>query len=126
MSFCTDMQEVYPLAADMDGMGFISSPHAQNLYYNALINLHTLEAAHGNGMQPHSYTSSPYLYPEFLQTDTTVRPLKEENADPAQPQDAYGWERMLTEPLCLHYQEDYGMAVHILRFHNICGLQGTW
>ena len=78
------------------------------------------------GNETHLYTPPLYLYPEFLQTETVVRPLKEESAAPAQSQDGYGWERMLTEPLCLHYHEDYGMAVHILRFHNICGLQGTW
>ena len=88
------MQEVYALAADMGGTGFISSHHAQILHNNALTNLHTLEAAHSNGVQRYLYTSSACVYPEFLQAATAVTPLKEEEAYPAQPQDAYGWEKV--------------------------------
>jgi len=118
--------EVYALAADMGGMGFISAHHAQILHNNALINLHTLEAARENGAGRYLYTSSACVYPEFLQTTTDVVPLKEDDAYPAQPQDAYGWEKLIAERLCLHYREDYGMETRIVRFHNIFGPFGTW
>jgi GDP-D-mannose 3',5'-epimerase len=120
------IDEVYALAADMGGMGFISSHHAQILHNNALINLHTLEAARENGVGRYLYTSSACVYPEYRQTDANVIPLKEEDAYPAQPQDAYGWEKLITERLCLHYREEYGMETRITRFHNIFGPLGTW
>ena len=120
------IDEIYALAADMGGMGFISSNHARILHNNALINIHTLEAAHVNGVQRYLYSSSACVYPEFLQTEAEVRPLKEEDAYPAQPQDAYGWEKLITERLCSHYREDYGLETRIVRFHNIFGPLGTW
>lgn len=120
------VDEVYALAADMGGMGFISSHHAQILYNNAMINFHTLEAAHINGVKNYFYTSSACIYPEYLQKDANVTPLKEEDAFPAEPQDAYGWEKLITERLCKHYREDYGMKTHVVRFHNIFGSFGTW
>jgi GDP-D-mannose 3',5'-epimerase len=120
------IDEVYALAADMGGMGFISANHARILRNNSLINLHTLEAALQNGVKRYLYTSSACIYPEYLQTDTDVKPLKEEDAYPAQPQDAYGWEKLVSERLCLHYQEDYGLETRIVRFHNIFGPLGTW
>lgn len=120
------VEEVYALAADMGGMGFISAHHARILHNNALINLHTLDAARENGVGRYLYTSSACVYPEFLQTMTDVVPLKEDDAYPAQPQDAYGWEKLITERLCLHYREDYGMETRIVRFHNIFGPLGTW
>ena len=120
------IDEVYALAADMGGMGFISANHAQILHNNSLINLHTLEAAHQRGVRRYLYTSSACVYPEFKQVDTNVTPLKEDDAYPAQPQDAYGWEKLITERLCFHYAEDYGMETRIVRFHNIFGPLGTW
>jgi nucleoside-diphosphate-sugar epimerase len=120
------VQEVYALAADMGGMGFISAHHAQILHNNSLINLHTLEAARINGVKRYLYTSSACIYPEFKQLDANVTPLKESDAYPAQPQDAYGWEKLVTERLCQHYREDYSMETRIVRFHNIFGPLGTW
>jgi nucleoside-diphosphate-sugar epimerase len=120
------VDEVYALAADMGGMGFISCHHAQILYNNSLINLHTLEAARVNGVRRYLYTSSACIYPEYKQTDANVVPLKEEDAYPAQPQDAYGWEKLVTERLCTHYREDFGIETRIVRFHNIFGPLGTW
>lgn len=117
---------VYALAADMGGMGFISCNHALILHNNTLINFHTLEAAKTNGVKRYLYTSSACIYPEYLQKDATVTPLKEEDAYPAQPQDAYGWEKLVTERLCMHYREDYGIQTRIVRFHNIFGPLGTW
>ena len=121
-----EIDEVYALAADMGGMGFISSHHAQILYNNSLINLHTLEAARQNGVSRYLYTSSACVYPEFLQEETDVSPLKESDAYPAMPQDAYGWEKLVSERLCMHYCEDYGLETRTVRFHNIFGENGTW
>lgn len=120
------IHEVFALAADMGGMGFISNHHAQILYNNSLINLHTLEAARINGVRRYLYTSSACIYPEYKQTEANVVPLKEEDAYPAQPQDAYGWEKLVTERLCAHYREDYGIETRVVRFHNIFGPLGTW
>lgn len=121
-----EIDEVYALAADMGGMGFISCHHAQILHNNALINLHTLEAARLNGVRRYLFTSSACVYPEYRQTDPNVTPLKEEDAYPAQPQDAYGWEKLISERLCWHYRQDYGLETRIVRFHNIFGPYGTW
>jgi GDP-D-mannose 3', 5'-epimerase len=120
------VDEVYALAADMGGMGFISSNHSRILRNNALINLHTLEAARKNGIGRYLYTSSACIYPEYKQTVTEVTPLKEEDAYPAQPQDAYGWEKLVTEKLCEYYRDDHGIETRTVRFHNIFGPQGTW
>jgi len=121
-----DAEDVYALAADMGGMGFISAHHAEILHNNILISTHTMEAARQNGVRRYLYTSSACIYPEYRQTDTNVEPLKEEHAYPAQPQDAYGWEKLVTERLCTHYAQDYGIDVRIVRFHNIFGPLGTW
>jgi nucleoside-diphosphate-sugar epimerase len=120
------VDQVYALAADMGGMGFISANHATILHNNAMINLNTLEAAHQNGVTRYLYTSSACVYPEYKQTDAAVTALKEEDAYPAQPQDAYGWEKLITERLCMHYREEYGIETRTVRFHNIFGPLGTW
>lgn len=117
---------VYALAADMGGMGFISCNHARILHNNSLINFHTLEAARLNGVRSYLYTSSACVYPEYRQLTTDVIPLKESDAYPAEPQDAYGWEKLITEQLCMHYRRDYGLETRIVRFHNIFGPYGTW
>ena len=87
----THVDDVYALAADMGGMGYISSHHARILHDNALINLNTLEAARQNGVTRYLFASSACVYPEYRQIDTSVVALKEDDAYPAQPQDAYGW-----------------------------------
>jgi GDP-D-mannose 3', 5'-epimerase len=120
------VEQVYSLAADMGGMGFISNHHAQILHNNSLINIHMLEAAHVNDVKRYLYTSSACVYPEYLQEETDVVPLKESDAYPALPQDAYGWEKLVTERLCMHYSQDYGLDTRVVRFHNIFGPLGTW
>jgi GDP-D-mannose 3', 5'-epimerase len=120
------IDQVYALAADMGGMGYISSNHARILHDNALINIHTLEAARTNGVERYLYSSSACVYPEYRQSEINVTPLREEDAYPAQPQDAYGWEKLITERLCTHYAAEYGMETRIVRFHNIFGPLGTW
>ena len=126
MSAVNGVDEVYALAADMGGMGFISAHHARILHNNSLINLHTLDAAREKNVCRYLYTSSACVYPEHLQERTDIRPLKEEDAYPAFPQDAYGWEKLISERLCLHYRDDFGMETRIVRFHNIFGELGTW
>jgi len=126
MRATAQIDQVYALAADMGGMGFISSHHAAILHNNALINIHTLEAARLNGIEDYLFASSACVYPEYRQTTTDVAPLREEDAYPAQPQDAYGWEKLLSERLCAHYRDDYGMKPRIVRLHNIFGPGGTW
>ncbi len=120
------VDEVYALAADMGGMGFISFHHSQILHNNLLINVHTVEAACQNGVKRYFYTSSACVYPEYLQEETNIAPLREEQAYPAQPQDAYGWEKLITERLCTHYREEQRLETRIVRFHNIFGPLGTW
>ena len=120
------VEEVYALAADMGGMGYISTHHADILHSNALINLHTLEAARINGARRYLYSSSACIYPEYRQTETDIVPLKESDAYPAQPQDAYGWEKLFTELLCSYYADEHLMQTRIVRFHNIYGPLGTY
>lgn len=120
------IDEVYALAADMGGMGYISTHHAEILANNALINVHMLEAARVNGVGRYLFASSACVYPEYRQTTIDVTPLREEDAYPAQPQDAYGWEKILSEILNHYYATDYGMETRIVRFHNIFGPHGTW
>lgn len=120
------IEEVYALAADMGGMGYISNHHSVILHNNSLINFHTLEAARINGAKRYFYTSSACIYPEYKQTKTNIQPLKESDAYPAEPQDAYGWEKLISERLCMHYYQDYGLETRVVRFHNIFGPLGTW
>ena len=122
----SDVDVVYALAADMGGMGYISSNHARILHNNSLINLHTLEAARENGVRRYLFTSSACVYPEYRQQRTDVAPLREAEAYPADPQDAYGWEKLITEQLCTHYRRDFGIETRIVRFHNIFGPYGTY
>lgn len=120
------MAHVYALAADMGGMGFISKNNGLILYNNALINLNTFEAARKSKVKRIFYSSSACIYPEYKQMKTKIAPLKEEDAYPAQPQDSYGWEKLITELLAKYYQEDYSLEARIARFHNIFGPLGTW
>jgi len=120
------VEQVYALAADMGGMGFISSNHGTILRNNALIDLHTFEAARENGVGRYLYTSSACIYPEHLQTETQVRGLKEDDAFPAAPQDAYGWEKILGELICKYGGDEFGIDTRTVRFHNIFGPDGTF
>lgn len=120
------IDDVYSLAADMGGMGFISQNHGTILRNNALIDLHTFEAARINGVQRYLYTSSACIYPEHLQTTTEVAGLKESDAFPADPQDAYGWEKILGELINRYGGEEFGIDTRTVRFHNIYGPEGTF
>jgi nucleoside-diphosphate-sugar epimerase len=120
------IDHVYALAADMGGMGFISANHATILRNNALININTIEAAREAGVSRYLFSSSACIYPEYRQTEAEVVPLKEEDAYPAQPQDAYGWEKLISEQLCEHYTSEFGLETRVVRFHNIYGENGTY
>ncbi len=120
------IDEVYALAADMGGMGYISAHNAEILENNSLIDLHTIRAGRENGATRFLYTSSACIYPEYLQEDANVTPLKEDDAYPAMPQDAYGWQKLVMERLCMHYREELGVETRVVRFHNIFGPLGTW
>lgn len=120
------IDEVFALAADMGGMGFISSHESEILHNNSLININTLEAARIHNVSRYLFTSSACVYPEYLQEKTNTEPLREEDAYPAAPQDSYGWEKLFTERLCIYYRKDYGMETHIVRLHNIFGPLGKW
>ncbi|HEX6132508.1 MAG TPA: NAD-dependent epimerase/dehydratase family protein [Longimicrobiales bacterium] len=120
------IDEVYALAADMGGMGFISANHSRIMHNNALISIHSLEAARQSGVGRFLFTSSACVYPEYLQESADVVPLREEDAYPAQPQDAYGWEKLFMERLCTHYRDEQNVDTRVVRFHNIFGPDGTW
>ena len=121
-----DIDEVYALAANMGGIGFIESHKAEIVRDSTLINIHSIEAARQNGVEHYLYTSSACIYPGYLQKDSDVIPLKEEDAYPADAEDGYGWEKLYMERVCRHYREDYGLETRIVRFHNIFGPLGTY
>jgi nucleoside-diphosphate-sugar epimerase len=118
--------EVYNLAANMGGIGFIESHKAEIMRDSGLINLHMIEAARTNGVQRFLFSSSACIYPQYLQQTAEVTPLKEENAYPADAEDGYGWEKLFMERQCRHYFEDYGLETRVVRFHNIYGELGTY
>jgi len=126
MKATQDAEHVYNLAADMGGMGFIQSNHSVILYNNAMISFNMIEAARRNGCKRFYYASSACIYPEGAQLDPNNPGLKESDAWPAQPQDAYGLEKLASEELAIHYGKDFGMETRIGRFHNIYGPYGTW
>lgn len=120
------IEEVYNLAADMGGIGFIESHKAQIMHNSVLINMHMLEAARIQGADKFLFTSSACIYPGYKQNSPDVTPLKEADAYPADAEDGYGWEKLFTERQCRHYWEDYGLKTYVLRFHNIFGPLGTY
>jgi GDP-D-mannose 3',5'-epimerase len=122
----TGCEWVFNFSADMGGMGFIQSNHSTILYNNTMISFNMVEAARRCGVKRFYYSSSACIYPEHKQLDTANPGLKESDAWPAAPQDAYGLEKIATEELCKYYQKDFGIEFRIGRFHNIYGPQGTW
>lgn len=120
------MDEVYGLAANMGGIGFIENNKAVIVRDNTFINLHTIEAARSNGVKRYLYTSSACIYPGYKQKETDVTPLKESDAYPADAEDGYGWEKLYMERVCRHYSDDFGLDTRVVRFHNIFGPLGTY
>jgi len=122
---CREATEVYNLAADMGGMGFIENNKALCML-SVLINTHLLMASAEAGVRRFFYSSSACVYNADKQRTADVVPLKEEDAYPAMPEDGYGWEKLFSERMCRHFREDFGLATRVARFHNVYGPHGTW
>lgn len=120
------MDEVYHLAADMGGIGFISGSHAEITLNNTLISAHMVKAAHDNRVERFLFSSSACVYPQHLQTSPDVTPLREDVAWPAQPEEGYGLEKIYMEKLCQYMTEDWGISTRSVRFHNVYGPLGTY
>ena len=120
------IDEVYNLAADMGGIGYITSYLADISRNNILINAHMLEASRQNGVKRFLFSSSACVYNQSKQQDAAVIPLREEDAHPADPEPGYGWEKLFAEELCHYYYKDYGFETRIVRFHNVYGPLGTY
>ncbi len=120
------IERVFNLAADMGGIGYITSLHADIARNNILINAHMLEASRLNGVGCFFYSSSACVYPQYRQKDADIGGLREEDAYPADPERGYGWEKLYAEQLCAYYYEDYGFETRMFRFHNVYGPLGTW
>ncbi|MCW2766997.1 MAG: NAD-dependent dehydratase [Nocardioides sp.] len=117
--------EVYMLAADMGGMGFIENNKALCML-SVLTSTHMLQAAQQHGVGRYFYSSSACVYAADKQTNTDITALREADAYPAMPEDGYGWEKLFTERMCRHFSEDYGLTTRVARYHNVYGPDGTW
>src|SRR5215212_4950401 len=110
-----EIDEVYQLAADMGGIGYISAFHADIARNNVLINAHMLEAAAENGVRRYFFSSSACIYPLYRQESPDVTPLREEDAYPAAPEEGYGWEKLYAEKLCQYYDEEGKLDTRVAR-----------
>lgn len=120
------IDEVYQLAADMGGIGYITAHLAEVARNNVLINVNMLDACRANRVKRYLYTSSACVYAQSKQSSALVAPLKEEDAYPAEPEPGYGWEKLFSEQMCHYFARDFGMDVRIVRFHNVYGPYGTF
>lgn len=120
------IDQVYNLAADMGGIGFITAFHAEVAHNNTLINVHMLEAARQARVSRFLFSSSACVYAQSKQINADVTPLREEDAYPAEPEAGYGWEKLYTEELCKYYREDHKLDTRMVRFHNVYGPLGTY
>ena len=118
-------RQVYNLAADMGGMGFIEANKARCML-SVLINTHLLVAAREQSVERHFFASSACVYAADKQTSTDVEPLSEADAYPAMPEDGYGWEKLFSERMCRHFTEDFGLETRVARYHNVYGPNGTY
>ena len=121
-----DIDYVYNLAANMGGIGFITSVYADVMHDNVLINTYMLEASVKNRVKRFLFSSSACVYPNYKQTKPDVEGLREDDVYPADPNEAYGWEKLFTEEMLKAYQKDYGLDIRIVRYHNIYGPEGTY
>jgi len=122
---CEGATEVYNLAADMGGMGFIELNKALCML-TVLINTHMLMASRRAGVQRYFFSSSACVYAAERQTSAAVTPLRELDAYPAMPEDGYGWEKLFSERMCRHFTEDFGLETRVARYHNVYGPYGTY
>lgn len=116
---------VYQLAANMGGMGFIENNKALCML-NVMANTNMLMAAQEMGVQRFFYASSACVYNSQKQINPDVVALKESDAYPAMPEDGYGWEKLFSERMCRHFEEDFGIICRVARYHNVYGPHGTW
>ena len=116
---------VYNLAADMGGMGFIENNKALCML-SVLINTHLLQAARRHDVERFFFSSSACVYAAAKQTMPDIEPLREADAYPAEPEDGYGWEKLFSERMCRHFDEDFGITTRVARYHNVYGPHGTW
>lgn len=121
----TGATSIYQLAADMGGIGFIEN-HKALCMLSVLINTHMLMAARDKGVERFFYSSSACVYNGDKQNRPDVAALKEADAYPAMPEDGYGWEKLFSERMCRHFEEDFGLQCRVARFHNVYGPFGTW
>ncbi len=121
-----DVEEVYNLAADMGGIGYITAYHADITRNSILSNVNMLESSRDNKVKKFLFSSSACVYPMYMQKEADVTPLKEEDAWPAEPEEGYGLEKLFMEKLCEYYYKDYGFESRIVRFHNVFGPLGTY
>jgi GDP-D-mannose 3',5'-epimerase len=121
----TGAEVIFQLAADMGGMGFIENNKALCML-SVLTNTHMLMAARDKHVERFFYSSSACVYNAEKQTNPNVVALKEEDAYPALPEDGYGWEKLFSERMCRHFEEDYGLECRVARYHNVYGPLGTW
>jgi GDP-D-mannose 3', 5'-epimerase len=121
-----NIDQVYNLAADMGGIGYIAAYLASISWNNTLINAHMLEASRLNGIERFLFSSSACVYAQYKQKSADVTPLKEEDAYPADPEPGYGWEKLWAEELCRYFAKDYKLETRIVRFHNVYGPLGTY
>jgi len=126
LQVCGGVEQVYNLAADMGGIGYITAYLANIARNNTLINVNMLDAAVNCKVQRFLFSSSACVYNQEKQLDVNVTPLKEEDAYPALPERGYGWEKLYAEQLCEYYSQDYGLDTRIVRFHNVYGPFGTY
>jgi len=126
MKAIDDIDQVYNLAANMGGIGYITEYNASIMRDNSLINLNMLDAAKHEGVDRYFFSSSACTYPREIQEVPDLVPLKESDILPAHPDSAYGWEKLYAELLCKSYEHDYGLPVRIARFHNIYGTHTTY
>jgi len=120
------VKRVYHLAANMGGIGFITTQRADVARDNALMNIHMLEAARRNNAERFFFSSSACIYPSHMQDKPDIAALKETDAMPAAPEPGYGWEKLFAEQMCEYYGAEYGLNVRVARFHNVYGTLGTY
>jgi len=125
VKFVEDCDQVYNLAADMGGMGFIET-HKLDCMMSVLISTNLLRASHGLDIADFFYASSACVYPSHKQDNPSVTALKESDSYPADPEDGYGWEKLFSERLGMHYNEETNMKVRVARYHNVYGPNGTY
>ena len=125
LEFTRGADQIYNLACDMGGMGFIENNKAKCME-SVLINTHLLQAARDNEVGKFFFASSACVYASFHQNSLKGEALKESDAYPADPEDGYGWEKLFSERMCRHFYEDYGIEVRIARYHNVYGPFGTY